>query len=66
MTLKTLEEHNRQYQIGATKITPRNGIACPKCGEELIDTNPNEMLLSFPAQMRVACPACGWTGTRCA
>jgi RNase P subunit RPR2 len=66
MTLKTLEQHNRQYEIGATKITPSNGIACPKCDKELVDTNPNEVLLSYPAQMRVACLACGWTGTRCA
>ena len=67
MTLKTLEEHNRQYEIGAMKVlVPGNGIACPTCGKELVDSNPNEVLLSYPAQMRVVCPACGWRGLRCA
>lgn len=41
-----------------------NGIACDKCGHELMDSCPNVMLASNPPQLNVHCPKCGFTGYR--
>lgn len=70
--LKSLEEHNNQAGIGfAQSRNPlANGIACPKCGKELYDTNPSVSLLTYPMQKRVECMplngGCGFSGTRMA
>jgi len=41
-----------------------NGIKCPKCGEELMDTYPNIILTSDPPQKNVHCPKCDHKGYR--
>ena len=41
-----------------------NGIACPECQCELMDSNPSICLTSCPPQYSVHCPSCGYTGTR--
>lgn len=41
-----------------------NGIACPECGKELVDSQPNAELTSYPPQKNVKCPSCGWKGYR--
>ena len=41
-----------------------NGIKCPKCGEELMDTYPNMILTSDPPQKNVHCPKCDHKGYR--
>lgn len=43
-----------------------NGIACPKCGEELLDTQPNVTLTSMPPKKNVGCSndKCDYTGYR--
>lgn len=55
---------------GALDFTsPRlNGIACPKCGKELLDTKPNEMLASMPPKKSISCSSkkCDYTGYRIA
>ena len=45
-----------------------NGIACPKCGEELLDTKPNETLTSIPPKKNVGCSSeeCDYMGYRIA
>jgi hypothetical protein len=43
--------------------TVKNGIACPKCGEEMYDTNPNMILTSNPPKKSVHCK-CGFSGYR--
>lgn len=43
-----------------------NGIACEKCGAELLDTNPNMVLTSMPPKKSVHCKKCGWSGYRLA
>ena len=43
---------------------PVNGIACPQCGKELVDTQPTNVRLSTPMQKTVACDSCGFTGNR--
>ncbi len=66
LTLKSLEEHNagiREIYTNINKATP-NGIACPKCGAELRDTNPGILLTSNPPQHYVGCEKCGYSGTR--
>lgn len=39
-----------------------NGVACPKCGEELWDSDPMVTLTSNPPQKNVHCEACGYRG----
>lgn len=65
MALISLEEHNslvhNQYSMFGK---PRkNGIACPKCGKELWDSEPNVTYTSYPPQVKINCE-CGYTGFR--
>jgi len=68
MELKSLAEHNthmQNLQMWDSIVQSRpNGIACPECGKELLDTNPNFALLTSPVQYRVHCSACDYMGTR--
>jgi len=41
-----------------------NGVKCPKCNEELMDTYPNMILTSDPPQKNVHCPKCDHKGYR--
>ena len=50
-------------------LTPRNepcknGLGCPKCSEELLDSSPNYILTSNPPKLSVHCEACGYRGYR--
>jgi len=66
MSLKSLEEHNSQA-IWQQAIAPKpNGIACPDCGSELLDSNPMVVLSSYPAQKSIHCPKCNYKGYRIA
>lgn len=70
--LKSLEEHNNissTFHRGMMGQSPvYNGIACPNCGEELLDTQPNVTLSSMPLQKNVGCSSdkCDYTGYRIA
>lgn len=68
--LKTLEKHNAEaasFQWAMMDNSPRlNGIACPKCGAELYDSNPMMILTSMPAQKNVHCSKCDYKGYRIA
>lgn len=66
--LKTLEENNQnafsnQYSFNKPQL---NGIACPKCGCELYDSNPMMTLTSYPAQKNTHCSSknCDYSGYR--
>jgi DNA-directed RNA polymerase subunit RPC12/RpoP len=63
MALTSLEDHNRQAWTFTTGPV-KNGIACPSCGSELMDSNPSICLTSYPPQWSIHCPKCGYTGTR--
>jgi len=68
--MKSLEEHNQErsddYQ-GIYNPNPKpNGIECPKCKEELHDTQPNMVLTSYPPKKNVGCLKCGYKGYRIA
>jgi len=61
--LETLEKHNwRATTFFSGPV--RNGIACPDCGSELMDSNPSMCLTSHPPQWAIHCPGCGYAGTR--
>ena len=68
--LKTLDEHNynaASFQMSMIKDKPTpNGIECPNCGEELMDSQPNITLTTFPAKKNVNCSKCDYTGYRIA
>jgi hypothetical protein len=66
--LKTLDKHNSEsldtYRGWQDMSKPqRNGIGCPKCGEELWDSSPMSTLTSNPPQKNVHCD-CGYRGYR--
>ena len=70
--LINLDEYNelrraaRQYgMINRNKPKP-NGIACPKCGEEMMDSNPSVSLASNPPQKNIHCPKCNYKDFRVA
>ena len=66
--LVSLDEHNSNAwstQVNMYSNEPRpNGIACPECGNELMDTNPMMTLTSHPAKKDVHCPKCEYKGYR--
>ena len=52
--LKSIKEHNNRV---TKEISFSTGIACPKCGSELMYVDQN-LLLSSPPQRRVQCSKC--------
>jgi hypothetical protein len=64
--MKTLDEHNDEARRRRAEVGdhPRAGVACPKCGEELMVSNPGMFLASDPPLQTVHCPGCGLTGTK--
>lgn len=68
--LKQLDEYNaeRAAFYEALRNPPRkgNGIACPKCGAELFDSELNMTLSSNPPQKHVRCSVCEFLGYRVA
>lgn len=66
--MKTLEEFNEvRRELWTRELHPcPNGILCPRCEDELWDTEPAVTLTTNPPQKYVHCPECGWRGTRVA
>jgi len=66
--LKNLDEYNTQqnnlYFVLNSNEPQLNGIACPKCGEELYDSNPMMTLASIPPKKGVHCSKCDYVGYR--
>ena len=60
-----LDEFNKKkydsYNINNTPV--KNNIACPKCGQEMYDSDPNIILDSFPPMMNIHCD-CGYSDYR--
>lgn len=67
--MKTLDEHDQErrkyHRINRLAEPEPNGIACPDCGAELVDTNPTITLMSLPPRKYVSCQ-CGFQSTRIA
>lgn len=69
--MKTLMQHNeektKEYEAQKKLQGPQpNGIICPKCGYELVDSSPTYILCSSPPQKHIHCPECDYTGFRIA
>lgn len=66
--LKPLDEYNSDRRIlHSYDAGPRrNGIACPRCAAELLDTSPMITLTSDPPQKEIGCSKCGYRGYRIA
>lgn len=66
--LKTLEEHNaaiyKTYKRYSGDTPQPNGIECPKCKKELLDSDPSSQLLSNPPQKATQCSECDYRGYR--
>lgn len=64
--LKTLEQHNCERRIiHRHDDGPHpNGIACPHCESELLDSYPEVMLSSIPPQKKIHCEKCDFKGYR--
>lgn len=66
--MKTLEEHNREKRerYREREKYPRlNGLECPVCKHELMDSR-KEILASMPPQKDVHCSHCEYKGYRVA
>jgi DNA-directed RNA polymerase subunit RPC12/RpoP len=65
MTLKSISQHEAEtwesFEAQRKLNEPHpNGLACPKCGAELWDSNPMIVLASYPPQKNVHCPSCNY------
>jgi hypothetical protein len=67
--LKSLKDHNKERlesywrDMGDDSPVP-NGISCPECEKELMDTNPLTVLLTYPPKKSIHCESCGYKGYR--
>lgn len=64
--LVSLDDWNKGRQLSHqfnTTFPKPNGIACPTCSEELVDVDAS-ILTSYPAQKRVRCSKCSYSGLR--
>lgn len=63
--LMPLDEWNARglVRISNSNSPTKNGLACPKCGNELIDSSPGYVLYSAPPKTKIHCD-CGFTGYR--
>lgn len=61
-TLKEFNENALMLHADLTKYPKPNGIECPKCKKELMDSDCM-VLCSYPPQKNVECE-CGYKGYR--
>jgi DNA-directed RNA polymerase subunit RPC12/RpoP len=68
--MKSLDEFNaergRHWKFLNDPSPVPNGIACPECGKEMLDSNPMVTLTSNPPQKNIHCPECSYRGYRIA
>jgi len=63
--MKTLEQHNqqrREQERAFREIANKTGLACDKCGAEMLLRNPGLINASNPPTQSVYCPKCGHSG----
>lgn len=65
--LKSLEDNEREAMERWSRMQPQlqqpNGIACPECGNELVE-HRSARLASNPPKYATRCLLCGYTGYR--
>lgn len=59
--MKTIEEYEAEKSF--LRNNQGTGIQCPACGDELIESNPNHILLTYPARKAVHCQTCKYKNT---
>ena len=59
--MKTIEEYEEEKRL--VRENHGTGIQCPACGDELILSNPNHILLTYPARKAVHCQTCRYQNT---
>ena len=68
--MKSLDAFNRERMCSHTTTDMnkpiKNGIACPECDAELMDTTPSMTLCSDPPQKNINCSKCKYVGYRIA
>ena len=67
--LEPLEGWNarRAAEVARERLSAQpqpNGLACPKCEQELADVPAGVRLLSDPPRVLVVCGCCGYRGSR--
>ena len=69
-TLIPLAGWNRRrmerYHLLRSRKSRPNGIACPECGSELLDTDTAQPLSSSPPRLAIHCEHCRFRGYRVA
>ena len=66
--LVSLQDFNtsKTQEYADAAVSKRNGIECPKCGEELQDVNPLDVFGTNPPTMEISCTRCDYRGRRIA
>ena len=54
--MKTIEEYEAEKAL--LREQHGTGIQCPACGDELVVSDPNMILTTYPARKAVHCPTC--------
>ena len=63
--LKSLADANAERSKGYEMLRNRpNGIACPHCGNEMVDDQPHVTLTTDPPQTQITCPSCNYETLR--
>ena len=63
--LKPLDQHEKEKWAEIHARSPKNGtgIACPQCGDELVESDPGKLLLSDPPRKSIHCRVCKFNGS---
>lgn len=63
--MKTLVQHNRdmrELREMMQRSANASGVACDRCGTEMVFRNPGMLNMSNPPSRWVDCPKCGLDG----
>lgn len=60
--MKTIGEYERDRERYRKEVR-KTGIACPKCGVEMLFRFRNLLLQTYPPRKAIECPACNFTTT---
>ena len=65
VSMKTLEKYNEEMEnirLIGLESTDLAGVLCDQCPTEMILTQPDVILTSYPPKQTVKCPNCGYRG----
>jgi DNA-directed RNA polymerase subunit RPC12/RpoP len=60
--MKSVEEYNKRIMSRYSEEELhryKTGVKCNYCEAEMLKTNPNMVLASFPPKLEIRCPVCG-------